>query len=230
MRENMKKISLNLTPRHRLDLSLVRERSEVSEPLVPTIDELRGFRRGNLISRFFRHIFEHKKIKRVLGSNLALMLIVTSFLPASVEAGLASTNAQTEAVISVKEPPLATEKAVQLPIKNLKINQGYHFFHPGIDFDGEIGDPVQPVMAGQVVEVNFSKFAYGNSVIISHGGNLTSLYAHLSKIEVKVGEAVTKESLIGKVGSTGWSTGAHLHLEVFENGRNINPLSILPKK
>jgi murein DD-endopeptidase MepM/ murein hydrolase activator NlpD len=70
---------------------------------------------------------------------------------------------------------------------------------------------------------------YGNTVFIDHGNNLTSRYAHLSKIEVKVGDKVNMDTEIGKLGITGRTTGPHLHLEIHENGKAINPLTVLPR-
>ncbi|KKT34260.1 MAG: Peptidase M23 [Candidatus Woesebacteria bacterium GW2011_GWB1_44_11b] len=228
-RGDMKKISINLPPRYRLDMSLVREKGVIDEPLVPSMDKLRSFRRGNKISRFFRHIFEHRKIQSVLGSNLAVMLIASSLVPGTTNAQFLQSN-EADAVIVVQETPLSTEHGVAFPLEKVKINQGYHFFHPGIDLDGEIGDPVKPIMGGRVIEIQHSRFAYGNAITISHGSGLTSLYAHLSKIEVEVGQEVTIHTKIGEVGSTGYSTGSHLHLEIRDSGRPISPLSFLPRR
>ena len=64
-------------------------------------------------------------------------------------------------------------------------------------------------------------------MLINHGSGFKSLYAHLGKIVVLPGDEVDKNTVIGTVGSTGWSTGSHLHLEVYENDRTFNPLTIL---
>ena len=63
--------------------------------------------------------------------------------------------------------------------------------------------------------------------MINHGSGFKSLYAHLAKITVNEGDEVDKNTVLGTVGSTGWSTGSHLHLEVYDNGRTFNPLTIL---
>jgi murein DD-endopeptidase MepM/ murein hydrolase activator NlpD len=83
-------------------------------------------------------------------------------------------------------------------------------------------------MDGVVAEIQHSRFAYGNAVIINHDGNLTSLYAHLSKIDVKEGQSITTLTKIGEMGATGHAFGDHLHLEIRKNGLPINPFSILP--
>ncbi len=99
-------------------------------------------------------------------------------------------------------------------------------FHPGIDFKGNRGDAVKCTASGKVVFAGWAG-GYGKCVRIQHINNLETLYGHLSKIEVKVGQQVTVGDNIGKVGSTGHSTGAHLHYEVRKNGKPINPVNFL---
>jgi len=99
-------------------------------------------------------------------------------------------------------------------------------FHPGIDFKGNKGDEAKCTANGKVVFAGWYG-GYGNCVRISHGNNLETLYGHLSRILVKVGDEVTAGQKIGEVGSTGHSTGAHLHYEVRKNGKAVNPVSFL---
>jgi murein DD-endopeptidase MepM/ murein hydrolase activator NlpD len=98
--------------------------------------------------------------------------------------------------------------------------------HPGIDFKGNIGDQVKCTASGKVVFAGWYG-GYGNCVRIQHSNGLETLYGHLSKICVKPGQAVTVGDVVGAVGSTGHSTGAHLHYEVRKNGRPINPVNYL---
>ncbi len=100
-------------------------------------------------------------------------------------------------------------------------------FHPGMDIDGERGDAVIAPANGTVITAGY-KGGYGNMVEIDHGNGLTSRYGHLSKIEAEVGETVTRRTLLGLVGSTGRSTGPHLHFELRLNDRPINPRHFLP--
>jgi murein DD-endopeptidase MepM/ murein hydrolase activator NlpD len=100
-------------------------------------------------------------------------------------------------------------------------------FHPGMDIDGERGDLVLAPANGTVVWAGY-KGGYGNMVEIDHGNGLTTCYGHMSKLEAEVGENVTRGQLIGYVGSTGRSTGPHLHFEVRLNERPINPRHFLP--
>ena len=99
--------------------------------------------------------------------------------------------------------------------------------HEGIDFAAEIGTPVVAPAQGQVVRSEWDA-TYGNVIEIRHAENFITRYAHLSKRLVTVNAMVQSGALIGNVGNTGRSTGPHLHYEIFQNGRAINPLTVLP--
>jgi murein DD-endopeptidase MepM/ murein hydrolase activator NlpD len=99
-------------------------------------------------------------------------------------------------------------------------------FHPGIDFKGNRGDEAKCTATGRVVFAG-RYGGYGNCVRIEHANNFETLYGHLSRITVKVGQEVTVGQKIGEVGSTGRSTGNHLHYEVRKNGKAINPIKFL---
>jgi len=99
-------------------------------------------------------------------------------------------------------------------------------FHPGIDFKGEKGDEAKCTANGRVESAGWYG-GYGNCVRIMHANNIETLYGHLSRITVKAGQEVTAGQKIGEVGSTGRSTGTHLHYEIRKNGKPINPVSYL---
>jgi murein DD-endopeptidase MepM/ murein hydrolase activator NlpD len=99
-------------------------------------------------------------------------------------------------------------------------------FHPGIDFKGLRGDEAKCTANGRVVSAGWYG-GYGNCVRIQHDNNFETLYGHLSRITVKVGQQVTAGQKVGEVGSTGHSTGNHLHYEVRKNGKPINPVKFL---
>lgn len=103
---------------------------------------------------------------------------------------------------------------------------GKRRFHEGIDIAAPHGNPVYAYTDGVVVEAGWNG-GYGNNIVIDHGGGLKTRYAHLSRIYVRVGQRVRVEEKIGAVGSTGNSTGPHLHFEVIKNGRTTNPLNYL---
>ncbi len=102
---------------------------------------------------------------------------------------------------------------------------GYEF-HTGQDIDAQTGDPV---VAGATGTVTFAgvQNGYGNLVVIDHGGGLTTRYGHLSHIDVAQSQTVTRGEFIGRVGSTGRSTGPHLHYEIRINDEPVDPLQYL---
>jgi len=93
--------------------------------------------------------------------------------------------------------------------------------HDGTDISASFGSPIQATARGVVVESTFDG-DYGNLVIVNHGNGLETWYAHLSKNRVKVGDVVDRHDIIGNLGSTGRSTGAHLHYEVHINGKSVD--------
>lgn len=100
----------------------------------------------------------------------------------------------------------------------LRVNK----LHTGIDIGAPYGVKIVAADGGSVIFAGWLG-AYGNAIIIDHGAGLSTLYGHQSSLAVGVGDSVFKGQTIGKVGSTGWSTGAHLHFEVRKNGTPVNP-------
>ncbi len=105
-------------------------------------------------------------------------------------------------------------------------NDAHAEFHPGIDFKGERGDVAKCTANGKVIFAGWSG-GYGNCVRVAHDNGFETLYGHLSRITVKVGQKVTVGEKVGEVGSTGHSTGTHLHYEVRKNGKPVNPVKFL---
>lgn len=100
--------------------------------------------------------------------------------------------------------------------------------HTGLDISAPKGTPVKAADAGEVLYTGWLS-GYGHVVILDHGANLTTVYAHLSKIECTEGAKVNKGGMVGRVGSTGVATGNHLHFEVRVNGNAVNPMQYLKK-
>jgi len=179
-----------------------------------------------LIKKFVRKFFEKKSIRKIFGLNLAVVILLTSFVSTPISA-LKANSDQEVVALTENVVELTTQHSVRVPLDTFEVTQGYSLFHHGIDLDEVLGAPVYPLMDGRVEAVFYNRFSYGNHVLINHGSGFKSLYAHLSKIIVLPGDEVDKNTVIGTVGSTGWSTGSHLHLEVYENDRTFNPLTIL---
>lgn len=102
-------------------------------------------------------------------------------------------------------------------------------WHPGIDLAVGLGMPVHPIASGKVTEVNLGFLGLGHFVVIEHAQGFTSTNGHLGRVFVKTGDNVNKSSIIGEVGLTGHTSGPHTHLEITKDGKNIDPLTVLPK-
>lgn len=112
------------------------------------------------------------------------------------------------------------------PTVGNRISQYYSWKHHAIDIANKIGTPLYAADAG-VVEVAGWGTGYGNQIVIDHGGGKKTRYAHASKFYVEKGEKVAKGQIIAAMGSTGWSTGSHIHFEVIINGIKYNPLNYI---
>jgi len=104
---------------------------------------------------------------------------------------------------------------------------GSHRFHAGLDIAAIAGTPVQSSGGGTVSHAGPAG-SYGNLVVVDHGNGLETRYAHLQQVDVKIGQRVNAGTEIGRVGSTGRSTGAHLHFEVRRDGKALDPKGKIP--
>ncbi len=127
-----------------------------------------------------------------------------------------------------------------MPLKNPRITSRFSYkrWHPilrryrphlGLDFGAKRGTPLYAIAKGKVIYAGWMR-GYGKVVKIKHRGGYVSLYAHMSRIKTRVGRYVKQGQVIGTVGSTGRSTGPHLHLGIYHNSRALNPLKLLKKK
>lgn len=108
------------------------------------------------------------------------------------------------------------------------ITQRFAWYHKGIDIANKGGPGVLAADSGKVIVAGWvDGYGYGNRVIIDHGNGYRTLYAHLSQVYVVPGQTVARGNSIGKMGSTGRSTGVHLHFEVIQGGNYLNPLNVL---
>lgn len=222
-------IILNI-PQYRLNLTLkvIKRRKGPRVALIARyLNEIREIRAGSKISRVVRHALERVNLKAILGGNIAFAVLASSLITSTnVPVGEPETT-----VLVVAETPVTTEIVVRYPLDTpVQVNQGFYYLHPGIDLKAPTGEPIYPVQKGIVEAVEFSRFAYGNSIVVDHQNGLKSRYAHLSRVYVRQSDEVNPKEAIGLVGSTGRATGPHLHLETYQNGRVVNPKTVIPLK
>ncbi|MCI2058707.1 MAG: peptidoglycan DD-metalloendopeptidase family protein [Oscillibacter sp.] len=136
--------------------------------------------------------------------------------------------------------PSVSESGYIWPVSSHKITSGFGYrsasstggvgstYHKGIDIGGVgYGSAVHAAKSGTVIVAQYSS-SYGNYVVIAHGSGSTTLYGHMSSLAVSAGQSVTQGNVIGYTGSTGHSTGPHLHFEITINGSRVNPANYLP--
>lgn len=121
-----------------------------------------------------------------------------------------------------------------LPVRNGKVTSHYGYrsdpftgraaFHAGMDFSGPAGEDIYAVAAG-IVSFAGQKAGYGNVIEVTHGDGYVTRYAHAQRLAAKQGDMVAKDQVIAYMGSTGRSTGTHLHYEVLVNGQQIDPMT-----
>ena len=162
----------------------------------------------------------------VLGAVSYLFLGPSTFVNATYPERVLQPQTES-AVISIKES-LTVEAApvFKTPVHGY-ISSYYSSYHRGIDIPNPVGTPIRAFAEGEVIYAGWENGGFGNTVEIKHNLGYVSRYAHLSRIDVEVGQKVTTDTVIGAVGSTGNSTGSHLHFEVYLDGRAVNPLNYI---
>jgi hypothetical protein len=183
---------------------------------------------ADIVSHISRLVLEKNKTKNIIGFNLASILLLSSLIPfTQIQAD--SYPGNQELMISSPAMTIETEETFQMPVPGY-ISQNYGWLHHGIDIAGNNGAAVYPITNGVVKEISYSRLGYGLQVVIDHGNGIISRYAHLQSHTVELNQKLSKKDILGYVGSTGWSTGPHLHLEVYQNNRSINPFAYVPPK
>lgn len=166
-----------------------------------------------------------------MGGNILSVAVLLSQISAPASALQAYPQPELVALPQVEVETEAVETATkvgfQVPVEFGQISQGYHLFHLAIDLAAPIGKPVKPIAQGRVERVEHGRWGYGNSLLINHGSGLKSFYAHMSRIKVENGQEVDVGKTIGTVGASGRATGPHLHLEIWQNDRPLNPRVVL---
>lgn len=124
--------------------------------------------------------------------------------------------------------PQASPVSFQLPHPGY-ITTPFSSFHPGIDLCSGLGMPIKPIAKGTVISTGFNFFGLGLVVEVEHEGGYKSLYAHMGKIFVTVGQVVEESDFLGEIGMTGHTSGPHTHLEISKDGKKIDPRLVLPE-
>ena len=178
-------------------------------------------------SRLLRPLFEKSRPRSIFGLNLAIAIVIVNGL--GDIGGAIPLEAPETAVLTSETVNVLTETTFRMPLaESGGYSQGFNRFHPGVDIRAGRGTLIYPAAAGIVTEVEIGRFGYGHKIVISHANRIETLYAHLDDVNVKVGDQVAKDAVIGKVGMTGWTTGPHLHFEARAKEGLINPKQILP--
>lgn len=135
-------------------------------------------------------------------------------------------NTQVQAA-SIAPTPLPTPTPFTSPLRRYTLTQYYSNHHPAIDMAAPYGTPIYAINSGTVLATGYILAGGGLMVQIQHRDGYVSYYAHLSSIQAVKGQTVNAQTQIGRIGSTGWSTGPHLHLMIQKNGQSLNPLAII---
>lgn len=127
----------------------------------------------------------------------------------------------------IARPPLAPGEKLLWPTRRHSVTQYFSGGHPGVDIDGDYTDPVYAADGGTVIYSGWNNGGYGNMILIDHGNGMVTRYGHNSKVFVAVGQQVSRGDVISMVGTTGRSTGSHLHFEVIMSGKRVNPIKYI---
>lgn len=175
-------------------------------------------------------IFNKKTFPRVFGVQIAGLAMAMSIVAYPTHAF--DYNLSQAPQTSFKpEMEMVTKSQYQFPLaETLGMSQSYHGLHPGLDLRAPLGTAVYSMASGVVIEVEEMRVGYGHYARIAHQGMISTLYAHLDKVQVKPGQKVAKGEIIGTVGLTGWSTGAHLHFEVHVGEKSVNPMNYVGRE
>ncbi|MEK7544178.1 MAG: M23 family metallopeptidase [Patescibacteria group bacterium] len=176
---------------------------------------------------FLRKHIEKLHMRQIMGVNLASFAFVAAIIVPQTNAVSSEFEVMRETTETIVEI-VPTIARFQWPLSRFGLTSRFSSGHPGLDLTDPKGTPIKSIAEGKVVKVESNPFGYGKHMLIEHDKGAKSLYAHLSKVEVKEGQSVDKNTVLGEVGSTGWSTGNHLHLEIYQDGTPVNPMDALP--
>ncbi len=182
------------------------------------------------------YIGETDTVQGVMGMNLVHKEIIYEGLNKREEKVLSKKTIQpvinTVVKIGTKNPYYDGKAFLSSPSKGGYLTSYFgevraKSLHKGIDIAKELGSSVNASLDGKVIKAGYNNGGYGNLIVIEHGNNMKTYYAHLSEIYVNVGDMVKKDDIIGAVGSTGNSTGPHLHFELRVDNQPVDPIKYI---
>lgn len=174
-------------------------------------------------------IIEANKLADASDINIGDLLFVPDGVkPVQVVSSYKPKTAPAQPAVNIADLPAALESGTKLlwPVISKRITQYYSWRHSGVDIGDKTGSPIYAAESGKVVRAGWSR-GYGYNLVINHGDGFETLYGHASKLLVATGDTVERGQTIALVGSTGWSTGPHLHIEVRVNDVRQNPLNYI---
>lgn len=179
----------------------------------------------SVVGRKVQKVVTCREIRRLVGVGLMAVLTFVTLVH-----NFSNIGGNLVLAFNTPKPVIdaTTLSSVEAPIDFQYESRGYSWYHPGADLVAPLGTSVRPIMPGTVGTVTYDRFGYGNHIVVKHEQGYESLYGHLSELEVQQGQKVSLDTEIGKSGSTGFSTGPHLHLEVHKDGVPVNPAEIVP--
>ena len=182
------------------------------------------------------YIGETDTVQGVMGMNLVHKEIIYEGLNKREEKVLSKKTIQpvinTVVKIGTKNPYYDGKAFLSSPSKGGYLTSYFgevraKSLHKGIDIAKELGSSVNASLDGKVIKAGYNNGGYGNLIVIEHGNNMKTYYAHLSEIYVNVGDMVKKDDIIGAIGSTGNSTGPHLHFELRVDNQPVDPVKYI---
>ena len=237
--------SLKLQHEYLADSSVLTESHKTEGYLRSMLRQVEMISTGGLVSHFYQKTIKkriimmtkNKTSRKYLGLYLLVIpmisLLLFAFAPAGSNGSL-SIGKNTVVNSEASRPsiyPVARENITHIngwgERKNPYTKKKQ--FHHAIDFAAKEGTNIVAPAAGVVVEAQMYDKGMGNIILIKHNDVYSTYYAHLKSISVKPGDVLKKGQIIGQIGSTGISTGPHLHYEVYKNGERVNPEDYLPK-
>jgi LysM repeat protein len=212
--------------------SLIRPGDKLT--ILPVSGILYKVAKGDTLNKISnKYGIEVEKIQEINKLEDELIIGKTLIIPGGKQSSIATTTKRNNysalsVIKDILKPSSAKPVSNQMnwPTVGHRITQYYSWRHKGLDIANKVGTPLYAADSGTVIRSGWNN-GYGYNVVIDHGGGKKTLYGHASKLFVKAGDKVSKGETIALMGSTGWSTGPHIHFEVIINNVKYNPLNYI---